>query len=138
MARSPRNPFAPIKPSRPGRPGAFGRDPYKEPKAAKPRNRAMEATLCQAMQGKRLAAFRYRLTDHTDRIVAPHVVWITEAEGACMFGIQLQSETGAAESSPQHFDPYKITNLRILDRTFEPDQTFKRDRYSDVICMVPR
>lgn len=97
-----------------------------------------EGTLCQAVKDMRLVAFRYRPTDAMERIVAPHVVWITEAEGACLFGLQLRSETGASESSPQHFDPYKLIGLRVLNETFAVDPTFKRDRYSDVICIVPR
>jgi len=138
MARTPRNPFAPPRTSRPKNSRPFGLADYKAPKEPKPRNEATEGTLCLAIREKRLVSFRYRNTDAMERIVAPHVVWITESEGACLFGVQLRSETGTAESSPQHFDPYKLIGLRVLDETFTVDHTFKRDRYNNIICIVPR
>jgi hypothetical protein len=134
MARRPKNPFAPARRAA----SPFAPKPYKAPKEIRPRSRANEATLCQAIREKRLVSFRYKPTDLTARIIAPHVVWLTEAESACLFGLQLQSETGAAESSPQNFDPYKMVGLTVLAETFEPDLTFKRDAYENVICIVPR
>ncbi len=128
--------FSHPRPKRPANP--FAMKPYKAPKEDRPRNRSHETTLCQAMQQKRLVSFRYKSTDVVARIVAPHVVWITESESACLFGLQLQSETGANESSPQNFDPYKMTGLTILGETFQPDAAFKRNIYNNVVCMVPR
>lgn len=55
-----------------------------------------------------MLAFIYKPTDQLERQIAPHVLWITEAQGACVFGLQEQSETGTVESSPQHFDPFKM------------------------------
>lgn len=126
-----KRPGSPRRPSNP-----FGIKPYKPPAEPKPRNRMNEGIICEAIRRKVMIAFMYRPTDRVERIAAPHVLWVTEAEGTCVFVLQKQSETGAAESSPQHFDPFKMRGLRIVDQSWTVDPSFKRHTYSNVICMV--
>lgn len=118
--------------------GSRNRSPfdYTPPKEPKPRDRNNEALICDAIRRKVMLAFTYRPTDQVERHVAPHVLWITDAEGACVFVLQKRSETGAAESSPQHFDPYKMRGLRVVEETWRVDPSFKRGSYSNVICIV--
>lgn len=119
MARSPKNPFA-RKP-----------DP-------KPRSRANEAIIIDAIHRKQTITFRYRPTDRVDRVAEPHVIWVTDSDNACMFCLQVVSETGAVESDPKHLDPYQMTNIRLTGQTFTVDPVFKRDRYSNVLAIVSR
>lgn len=83
-----------------------------------------------------MLAFTYRPTDQVERYVAPHVLWITEAEGACVFVLQKRSEAGAPEASPQNFDPYKMRGLLVVEEAWQVDHSFKRASYSNVVCIV--
>lgn len=71
-----------------------------------------------------------------DRLVDPHVLWVNEEEGATMFCVQRSDESGRADSSPQNFDPYKMSAVRIVDETWVVAADFRRSAYKNVICIV--
>lgn len=111
---------------------------YKPTPDPKPRNRANEAIIIDAIRQKVTITFRYRPTDMVDRVVEPHALWVTEAENACLFCVQVVSETGLGENAPKNLDPYQMSNIRLTGELFEVDPAFKRDRYSNVLAMVSR
>jgi hypothetical protein len=132
MAR-PRNPFEPRRAS--GHRNAFDQ---KGAASLRPRNRENEAIIADAIRQKSKIAFRYKPTDRTDRVVEPHVLWVTEAESVCLFCLQVVSEVGLAENDPKHLDPYQMTNVRLTGDMFTVDPVFKRERYSNIIAVVAR
>lgn len=96
---------------------------YKAPTKPKtpppPRNLQLEAVICNAINGKRVVSFRYRATDRVPRVFEPLEAWVTEDGSACVHGVQVQSETGGSEISPQTFTIAKLRELRATGATFQ-------------------
>ena len=74
------------------------------------------------------------------RLVCPHALYISSTGKKLVDSYQLSGYSTHAEQIPgwRPFDISKITEIRVLDETFEvaPGYNPSSDRYSNVIAMI--
>ena len=74
------------------------------------------------------------------RLVCPHALYISSTGKTLVDAYQLSGHSSHSEQIPgwRPFDISQITNLKLLDETFETADGYnpQSDRYSSVIAMV--
>ena len=106
--------------------GGYGVKPRKAPKEVTPRNLAAEQRLGEAINRRVLVELRYD-DDMAFRLIAPYVVFQTEAGSVCLSCFQINNPGEPMDANePRNFTVGKVSAVRLTDTRFAIDPRFNR------------